>query len=135
MQFTALTHPAGPEPARLYWFLFKEGRLLVLQPETAVEIPCWERTVAQDLVREFPIFLGMLDEIPAYGALFREEAPTPAGTGWVDLRPLYERLDATVFWVAARAAHLLHWDLHTRFCGCCGAATAMMTAERAKVCS
>lgn len=135
MNFTLLTHPPFSCSEMGYWFFVHQGCLLIQKNQTGLEIPCWERSTAQTTFEEPPLFLGMLNEMPAYAAYFNEALPIPAGTAWIALRSLYDHLEATAFWVAARAVHLLHWDRRTRFCGACGKATAMMEQEMAKICS
>jgi NAD+ diphosphatase len=52
-----------------------------------------------------------------------------------ELRPLFGRLDEPSFWVAGRAAQIVHWDRTHRYCGRCGTPTHRHPTDRARECS
>ena len=55
------------------------------------------------------------------GTLCRAVEVAEEGCGeWVPLRQSYSLLSLTDYRKACKAAELLHWDRHSRYCGCCG---------------
>lgn len=64
----------------------------------------------------FPVTEG------AEGICLPHGTPAPPGCEWVPLRQAHALLSPTDYALAARAAHLLHWNTHSRHCPRCGAA-------------
>jgi len=83
---------------------------------------------------EPPIFMGLLDGVPAWAVGTNESTDVPDGYEWHPLRNLGARLDTPSWMLAGRAVQLVEWARTSRFCGRCGTATELATRERAALC-
>jgi NAD+ diphosphatase len=83
---------------------------------------------------EPPIFMGLLDRVPTWAVGAEESADVPDGYELQPLRTLGGHVDTPSWMLAGRAVQLVEWARTSRFCGRCGAATALATAERAASC-
>jgi len=125
-----------------YWFLFKDGQLLVrknegdgvetLRRESAARDPALESI---GLRVKKAVFFGTYEGIDCFAASIGEDDAFPDGYVFMGLRPLYGKIPQDYMHVARFAIHLLHWDRNSGFCGACGARNRDKSDERAKVCS
>jgi len=114
----------------MYWFIFlsrnillqeKEGTLCLPQGEEApVELQPWTQVLALPELDGQPCRAFELNAPPKEGL--------PAGMKTVELRSTFPLLPAEHYRMAGKAAELIYWDQNTRYCGYCGAPTAMQTA-------
>jgi NAD+ diphosphatase len=116
------------------WFVFQDNRLLVWGngdeasvPEAfsleALGVPCHRRQ-----------YVGTLSGQACYTAETEGDVEAPEGMSFHHLRKLWGVLPERIFWAAGTAFQVLDWDRTHQFCGRCGAATAVKTGERAKLC-
>jgi len=83
---------------------------------------------------EPPIFMGLLDGVPAWAVGTNEPSDVPDGYQWQPLRNLGEQLDTPSWLLAGRGVQLVEWARTSRFCGRCGTATELAARERAAWC-
>ncbi len=136
--FISSLAPPDIQPDMAYWFLFRGDKLLVkLEGETAVlpfiaQPESWGVTAVRP-----PLYLGYLAaDSPrhCYTAELPAHQEAPEGLVFLGLRQLFNLLGETLFWVAGRAVQIVDWDRNHQFCGRCGAATHIVTGERARKC-
>lgn len=87
-------------------YLFCDGKLLLTAHDRIPE------------GREEGILFSLDDGVQCRAASIRE---TPEGLHGVNLRASYDLLPLTDYLRAGKAAELLHWHNHHRYCGKCGA--------------
>ncbi len=63
-----------------------------------------------------------------------DDAETPEGMAFKDLRGLIFRLAEPLFWIAGHAVQIVAWDRDHQICGRCGTPTEDHPAERSKRC-
>ncbi|MDR1626864.1 MAG: NAD(+) diphosphatase [Spirochaetia bacterium] len=123
-----------------YWFLFYKDRLVTLPAGgAAVGIPRSEGRPDPGLealktLADRALYIGDLDGTPCYAGNLPGESGVPQPYKLEALRPLHGRLPQDPMRAARFAAHLMHWDRNTRFCGACGCPTGDQRGERAKLC-
>ena len=121
------------EPA--WWFAFRGDELLVHREGSSISIPCVAEFPELGLTAVSRHYLGQLAGRHCYAVDLAEGTAPPAGMSFEGLRQVYGRVDEDLFWVAGRAAQILHWDRRNRFCGRCGSRMGDNATERAKECS
>lgn len=120
--------PAGPLEGG-HWYVFRGGKLLVLAGECGPTIPAGAAPVPVVA----PRCIGLLGGAPCWAAEAGEGA-LPAGAALEPVRALFDRLPDAPLAVAGRAAQVVEFDRTHRFCGACGAPTALSDAGRARRC-
>jgi NAD+ diphosphatase len=118
-----------PLPPRGLWFVMRETRMLVAEPDNA--LPHHIDLVGPTLRQQY---LGTLAGAHCFSAEVAADTDAPAGWRWSDLRSLFGRLDDAVYALAGRAVQLIDWDRTHQFCGRCGTATVVKTSERSREC-
>jgi NAD+ diphosphatase len=129
----AWSPPAGGGPAGL-WFVFREGRLLVLPGDQAPALPDRTEGAGPPLPVEAVRYVGLLGGKPCWAAQGGPGA-LPPGAALEPLRDLFDRLPDGLLAVAGRAAQLLEFDRTHRYCGACGRPTELDDGGRARRCS
>ncbi|MBI3947940.1 MAG: NAD(+) diphosphatase [Armatimonadetes bacterium] len=137
MGFVSGVGPAAADAAG-WWFLFHGGQILVQEgvPGMTPAVPRADGPAALGLRPDTLHHLGVLDGVPCHAAGF--DAPPlalPPDHRFAGLRELFGVLPEDHYAVAARAAHLAHWDLAHRYCGRCGKPLALKRDERARACA
>jgi NAD+ diphosphatase len=126
--------PDATNPVR--WFIFQNDRMLVRRAGLAVEVPVYQSGQPTGVPPDQAQFFGLLDGNRCCTAFVDREFDDAGDGGTFEpLRKLYTLLSGDMLAAAVRAAHLAHWDRHSRFCGGCGHPTRWSEHERAKVCS
>ena len=127
-----------PENSSLaaWWCIFQDDRLLVIQQEEGVELPC-ARELAELGIEALRVqYLGALDERPCYSA--EVDASFVLGrlpnSTWLGLRELFSVLPEELFLLAGRAFQVMNWERTHQYCGQCGHLTQAVIHERARVC-
>jgi NAD+ diphosphatase len=115
------------------WCVFRAGRILVRRVDGCVHLPqgtpeAWGVTAAD------AHYLGALDGGHCYAAWLAEDCADLGGGELIGMRALILEADETVASIAGRAFQILEWDRTHRFCGACGAATALHAGDRAREC-
>ncbi len=121
---------APGEAAEAVWFVFRESRLLVSDPDNV--LPASLEVIGLTPVRTQ--YLGVLGARHVFAAELAHEAEAPAGWRWSDLRSLYGRLATDEYALAGRALQLVDWDRTHQFCGRCGTRTERRSDERSRQC-
>jgi NAD+ diphosphatase len=135
MYFVSSVTPPLEQSEPAWWFIFKNDDLLVQLHDDVTYIPCLP-DLDQLYLKPIHIqYLGTLDGRHCYSAeIDDQDAITPDGMAFRKLRPLFETLPEGMFWIAARAFQIMHWDRTHQYCGRCGHPTQQLPRERAKVC-
>ncbi len=127
--------PVSPIQTPGRWFVFgPDSLLLILDTDSGPVVP------DQSVLAHFPDlpeerhYLGRLEEEDYHCVMLAEPAQAPVGYIFSSLRALGKEWPEDLFMLAGRAAHILHWDKQSRFCGRCGAPTHLKADERAKQC-
>jgi NAD+ diphosphatase len=122
---------APPEtlPERGVWFIVREARLLVRDPDNG--LPETLTLVGASLRQHY---LGQLAERHCFSAEVAADFEAPAGWRWSDLRSLYGRVDDALYALAGRAVQIIDWDRTHQFCGRCGTPTVLRREERSREC-
>lgn len=118
----------------LWWFAFRDSKLLVSRQAERVTLPCLADFSDLGLVPAESHYLGQIGEKGCYAVGLTDETLPPAGMSFEGLRQIYGLLDEELFWVATRAVQIVQWDRTHRFCGHCGSPLKTKTTERAKEC-
>ena len=121
--------PAPGESGDAYWFVIREGKLLIHQGENGAAIP--KARSAEEL--SVPVlstqYLGTFQGLPCFSA-----QAAAVGPDFVELRAVYSLLGEDVFLLGGKAAQIVRWEETNRFCGRCGTPTGDLPGERAKRC-
>lgn len=105
-----------------YWFLF-HGERLALTPRGTIPAGGACPAGPEAAQRALRIRAGGLH---AMAVRMETEALTD-GLRWEDLRAAFDLLPPDQYALAGKARELLYWDATTRYCGVCGAPTALHT--------
>lgn len=120
------------------WFLIQGDQLVLARDGDNVRV-----VDALDVnALGFPIvrfqFLGRLSRdgecLNCFSAELDGSGSLPDGYVAMDLRQLFEPLDAVTFGVAGRAKQIVAWDRDHQYCGRCATRMESMEGERAKRC-
>ena len=125
-----------------YWFLFKDGQLLlkktdgdgveIIRRDTSLRDPGLE-SIGLRVKRA--LYLGTYKGVDCFTAGITSDDDFPDGYAFQGLRPLFGKIHQDFMQIGRFAIHLLHWDRNSGFCGACGAKNRDKQDERAKVCS
>lgn len=98
-------------------FQFHEGRVSLVPPESGSGAGNWHAAAPlPGSIAVQSVDFRWLDGSVCSAVEVAVEGPGE----WVPLRQSFGRLSATDYRKACKAAEVLHWDRHTRYCGCCG---------------
>jgi NAD+ diphosphatase len=121
---------APGEAGEAVWFVYRDARLLVAEPDNALP-------GSLDAIGLAPLrtqYLGTLGARHVFSAELAAEIEAPPGWRWSDLRSLYGRLGADEYALAGRALQLVDWDRTHQYCGRCGTPTEARSDERSRIC-
>ena len=124
-----------PDSELLYWFIFDKQNLLVRKEGDSFRIPLLTRDAAKRYAADGIRGIGAAGGIRCCAAVLNSELGLEEPFSLAELRPLFGLIDFELFWMGARALHLLHWDSRSRFCGVCGSPNREKGDESAKVCT
>lgn len=113
--------------------VIRDDELLVMNDPERTAVPCFGDLATSDTFRLVQ-YLGVLDGNHCYAAALNDIDAHTEGVGFTGIRGLFGSVDTELFWLAARAMHLINWDLSTQYCGACGGAATLKPDERAKQC-
>ena len=133
--FVSLVSPPETLTEAAWWFVFRDGRLLVQIEDRKATVPLTADLAALSLEPVRQQYLGLLDGRHCFSAEVAKETEPPKGWTFQGLRRVFDFLSDSLFWTAARAIQIVAWDRDHQFCGRCAAPTETMPGERAKVCS
>jgi NAD+ diphosphatase len=136
--FTAGTHSPHASALADWYFLFQDGRLLLVAEGDLHRPPTRREVSASQLVLSSQGYMGTLSlENGQRACFFGEvgaEVPLPGNARAYGLRSLFGRIDDTLLALAGRAQQLLFWETTHRFCGRCGTPTELAAEELARRC-
>lgn len=140
--FAAFVPGTAPRPSasseQAYWFVFRDGRMLVARDGEAVRdpvtVPLAAHLESLGLHPGRAHFLGTSAGRACLAAELPAGDEPPSGWSFEGLRSLLSSVDEDLFRVAGRATQVLDWDTTHKFCGRCGAPTVEKQDERAKLC-
>ncbi len=135
MRFESAYEFTGPAQAG-YWFLFRNNQVLLQNlADGSVRVPVFQGPAALPAIKaDTRQFLGTYDAVPCFMAELADAADIPSEMTLFGLRQVHGAMEDELFWIIGRAAHLLHWDENSRYCGHCGAPLQWMAQERGKKC-
>lgn len=133
-ELRALPFPEQAESG--YWFVFFEDTLLVEINNDALtlDIPVTESLTQLEISPSNTIYLGRLDSIPCFAGDITTNSFDYKKYKLIGLRQLFGQIEDEMFWLAARANHLLNWNRNSQYCGRCGEKTLMKPGEHSKLC-
>lgn len=118
------------------YYIFSEGRLLVHCAGNTYNIDVWDAIPHIDVECAALHLFEETDEAVCYVGKAGGAGELPEGYEWVDLRASYRLLPEPVYRQAGKAAEILYFDTHHRYCGLCGGEMLWHTAisKRCEVC-
>ena len=122
--------PDTPETSSALEFAFHGDELLLGLTHT---LPDATQLAALGAAQASFIF-GTLGQQACRAQRWPAETPLPADLQAINLRAAFGLVNEAHWFLAARAKHLLGWDLVSRHCGACGTPTRLATGEPAKHC-
>lgn len=117
-----------------YWFLFFEGNLLVEIKNDTFRIPTAESLQPLAILPAESIYLGRKDSAPCFAGSMTSGSFDESKYKLMGIRQLFGLIEDEMFWLAARASHLVNWDINTKYCGRCGHKTKLKETEHSKHC-
>lgn len=126
--------PASPDQPP-FWFLFRDGALLVCEDPAMPPLPEHDDPLYLGLPRDEGLFIGRLFGRPCFAVSLEPDAPAPEGYYPEPLRRLTGRLEEHYFVMAGRASQVLTWLQNHRFCSRCGHPTRAHERDLAMVCA
>ena len=134
MTFVSSLRPPSGENRPQWWFLFREGRILVHRRNDDVACPFVDDVAPFASALGRKLYLGALEGTDCYSAELSPDAQLPAGSSLCRVRQLLGEVGDELLGIAGRANQLNHWAQTHQFCGRCGHPTRDSEEERAKVC-
>jgi NAD+ diphosphatase len=131
-ELRALPLPQEKEPG--FWFIFHKDTLLVEKKNDKVSIPFFDDISRLNVPLYNILYLGRLDLHPCFAVEYPNPDSCSENLSFTGLRQLFNVLEEDLFWLAARAYHLISWDKNSSFCGRCGEKTLPHETEHAKAC-
>jgi NAD+ diphosphatase len=131
------TSGLAPPKARIvpaWWFVFREDDLLIEPESSQAKVPCLLDVAELKLPILGEHYVGRLGDGHCYAVDVAKGTTAPEKMTFEGLRQIYGLIDEDLFWVAGRAAQIIHWDRTHQYCGRCGARTKIHCTERAREC-
>ncbi|MDF2839773.1 MAG: pyrophosphatase [Clostridia bacterium] len=130
MNFELRALPPPSDNEKAFWFIFSEDKLYVELQGKVAHIP-FTNSIKNNLNS---IYLGRLDSSPCFAAELSDKSSTDPILSPISLRQLYGLIEDEIFWLAARAYHLINWSKNNQYCGRCGGQTISDVMEHSKLC-
>lgn len=132
--FVSLVTPPDQQIETAWWFVFRNGGLMVQIEEHSATVPLTADITAINLEPIRQQYLGHLNGRHCYSAEVPGEMEAPEGWTFQGLRRLFGLLPEEMFWAAGRAIQIVAWDRDHQYCGRCATPTETIPTERAKQC-
>jgi NAD+ diphosphatase len=118
-----------------YTFIFNKGSILVENIDNIINIPQFDDEKLNSLNLITKEFLGFYENRSCYCFEITENIFDNPNYSFVKVRNLFEQIPEELFWLAGKAAHIIHWSQNNKFCGKCGKPMENHAEERAKKCT
>ncbi|HYE08556.1 MAG TPA: NAD(+) diphosphatase [Patescibacteria group bacterium] len=135
MTFELRALPFPSEEEKSFYLLFFGDKLLVEEKDDSINILDKSSLYKYSLVTNDHLYLGRLNSLPYIAADLPSIEIMDSSLKLIGLRQLFGLIEDDLFWLAARAYHLINWNKNTCYCGRCGAETFMKESEHSKYCS
>jgi NAD+ diphosphatase len=127
---TAISRPDDPQADDLVLLFAGDGLILA---DGGAALP--RRSEVAGLIPSETVHVGRFDGSAVETARIDRDTPLPDGFEATVLRALHGRVADEVWALAGRAFQLAEWNRTHRFCGVCGAPTALRDDERSRACT
>lgn len=134
MAFELRALPIPTQTDSGYWFLFSGDTLLVEIHNDTFRVPTAESLGQLKILPQSSLYLGRLDSIPCFAGSMTSDSFDESKFRLLGIRQLFGLMDDEMFWLSARASHLVGWDRNTKYCGRCGNETISKHNEHSKLC-
>ena len=131
-ELRALPFPTDEEKA--CYFIFSGDKLLVEEKDDSINILEKISLSKYNIKTTDNLYLGRLDHIPCIAADLIPKELVCSSLKLIGLRQLFGLIDDEIFWLAARAFHLVNWGRNTQHCGRCGEKALIKEGEHSKYC-
>lgn len=135
MVFELRAQPYPSADERTYCFVCSGDKLLVEEKDNEIKILDKDSLSSCNIAITDSLYLGRLDSIPCIAADLLSTEIECTSLKLIGLRQLFGLIDDQLFWLAARASHLVNWGKNTQFCGRCGERSLPKEGEHSKYCS
>jgi len=115
------------------WLLFNGDRLLVAESDNRAD-PFFSSEKLGNCIPDLVQNLGKIDGVELFTGEIPKDEISGENIRWTTVHGIFNKVDAQIFWIAARAYHLHNWNKNSSFCGRCGKPTVWMEEDRAKRC-
>lgn len=132
MAFELRALPLPTDDEISYCFVISEDKLLVEEKDNIINV--FFKNSLSNIAITDNLYLGRLDLIPCFAANLLSTESINSNLKLIGLRQLFGLVDDEIFWLAARAFHLLNWSKNTKYCGRCGEKTLIKEGEHSKYC-
>lgn len=134
MVFELRALPLPQDNEKAYWFVFAGDKLLVELKEETTSIPLAEHILDTAPPLTNKLYLGRMNSYPCYATEATDQHIISDKLSPIGLRQLFGQIEDELFWLAARAFHLMNWSRNNRFCGRCGEKIHFKAQEHSKHC-
>jgi NAD+ diphosphatase len=131
-ELRALPFPSDEEQA--YCFIIFDDKFLVEEKDSFIHILSRDNLLSYNITIKNNLYLGRLNSIPCIASDLVSKEQIGSNLKLIGLRQLFGLVEDDIFWLAARAYHLLNWNKNTQFCGRCGEKTLIKEGEHSKYC-
>ncbi len=127
--------PALPPEGPAFWFPFREGELLVQQNESGgIAIMSGSEADLAALQPQTITYLGILNGKACMACEVSAETPLPENWKAVELRAIYNEVDASLYGIAGYAFQIMLWQRDSHYCPVCAHQTEIIPASWGKEC-
>lgn len=134
MTFELRALPIPSQTEKAYWFVFMNDKILLRHHDAGYSIPALEDLQHCGLNPQNVLYLGRLESMPCFAGDLSLSCPAAEGYELVGLRQVHGLVEDELFWLAARAFHIINWDRNNQFCGRCGSKMEYKKNEHSKHC-
>jgi NAD+ diphosphatase len=131
-ELRALPLPTNNENA--YFLIFSEDKLLVEEKGDSIALLDCNSLCKYNINYMDNLYLGRLDSTPCFAVDLLPPQTISNSLKLIGLRQLFGLVNDEVFWLAARAFHLINWNRNSKYCGHCGEKVLMKEKEHSKYC-
>jgi len=134
MSFVPSANVPEIEYEPVWWFVFQDDQLMLLNKDNQLSIPKWVDLDEKNLTPVRKQYIGTLNGTHCFSAELAMGTLWPEGIQFSGLRQVLGVLDEDMLKAAIYAQQIVAWDQTFQFCGRCGSNTKTQLNERAKKC-